>query len=65
MLSNNSSIGEHVRHGETVYVQVHREKAGSDMNLPSNATDLFMTLRFVCGSVIKKLQALEAALDPL
>jgi hypothetical protein len=65
VLSNNSSIGEHLRHGETVFVQVHREKMGNDMNLPHNATDLFMTLRYVCASVIKKLHGLDASLDPL
>lgn len=54
-----------MRHGETVMVQVHRDKMGSNMNLPNNATDLFMTLRYVCSSVLKKLLALEVHLDPL
>lgn len=35
------------------------------MNLPANVTDLFMTLRYVCGSVIGKLQHLDIELDPL
>jgi hypothetical protein len=35
------------------------------MNLPSNMTDLFMTLRYVCGSVIKKLTHLDVDLSPL
>lgn len=35
------------------------------MNLPSNMTDLFMTLRYVCGSVIKKLTQLDVDLSPL
>jgi hypothetical protein len=46
-------------------VQVHRDKMGSDMNLPNNATDLFMTLRYVCSSVLKKLLALDVHMDPL
>lgn len=35
------------------------------MNLPNNVTDLFMTLRYVCGSVIKKLQQLDVDMNPL
>lgn len=35
------------------------------MNLPNNVTDLFMTLRYVCGSVIKKLEQLEVEINPL
>lgn len=35
------------------------------MNLPNNITDLFMTLRYVCGSVIKKLESLNVELDPV
>lgn len=35
------------------------------MNLPNNATDIFMTLRYVCSSVIKKLENLEISLDPI
>lgn len=65
VLSNNSAIGEHVRNNETIYVQTHKEKMGSSMNLPNNITDLFMTLRFVCSSVIKKLEGLEMNFDPL
>lgn len=35
------------------------------MNLPNNITDLFMTLRYVCASVIKKIETLDVTIDPL
>lgn len=55
VLSNNSVVGDHLRHGDTVYVQSHKDKFGTNMNLPSNLPDLFLTLRYVSGSVIKRL----------
>jgi hypothetical protein len=55
VLSNNSSVGEHIRNNDTVYVQTHRDKTGSNMNLPGNLPDLFLTLRYVSGSVVKRL----------
>jgi hypothetical protein len=65
VLSNNSSIGEHVNSNDTLYVSSHKEKTGTNMNLPANVTDLFMTLRYVCGSVLGKLQQLDVELSPL
>ena len=35
------------------------------MNLPSNLPDLFMTLRYVSGSVVKRLLETELEIDPL
>ena len=35
------------------------------MNLPSNLSDLFLTLRYVSGSVVKKLQEVPIDLNPL
>lgn len=54
-LSNNSCIGDHLRNGDSLFIRSHKDKVGLDMNLPSNVTDIFMTLRYVCGSVIRKL----------
>lgn len=55
IFSNNSLIGDHVQNGDTIYIVVHDSKEGANMNLPSNVTDIFLTLRFVCKSVVKKL----------
>jgi hypothetical protein len=35
------------------------------MNLPGTMTDIFMTLRYVCGSVIKKLSGTDINVDPV
>lgn len=35
------------------------------MNLPADPTDLFMTLRYVSASALRKLHAVETVMDPL
>ena len=55
IFSNNSLIGDHVQNGDTIFIVVHNSKEGANMNLPSNLTDIFMTLRYVSKSVVKKL----------
>jgi hypothetical protein len=58
-------VGDHLRQNDTIYVQVHKEKMGNNMNLPNNLPDLFLTLRYVNGSVIKRLIDSEMELNPL
>ena len=54
VMSNNSTIGEHVSSNDTVYVHLEDSKSGKHMNLSTDITDIFMTLRYVSNSVIDK-----------
>ena len=65
VLSNSSAVGDHLSHGDVVFVRAHKEKKGSNMNLPSNLPDLFLTLRYVSNSVLKKLSESGDNMNPL
>lgn len=55
VFSNNSLIGNHAQNSDTIYIVTHNSKEGDNMNLPSNLTDIFLTLRYVTKSIVKKL----------
>lgn len=58
VFSNNSLIGDHVQNGDTIYIVTQDSKEGDNMNLPSNLTDIFLTLRYVTKSIVKKLSGI-------
>lgn len=54
-LSNNSTIGEHVRSGDMLFVTLEQVELGRRMNLGSDLQQNFVTLRYVSNSFCENL----------
>lgn len=62
-LSNNSSIGEHVRSGDFLFVTAETVDLNRRMHLGSDLQDNFLSLRYVCNSFCEKLLKMDLPTD--
>lgn len=60
IVSNNSTVEEHFRSGDTVFFTEHdrnEKSTGFSMNMPTNMGEIMSTVRFMTGSALEKLDS--------